>query len=113
MGPNTVDGLPNLRCLVVGLTAEQEEACKRAVVPVRIVRARDIPDACSSMSTVLPLLVVVDEGITESDREALAEFTTACGAEIVTIEQRPVGAYAKRLFDALIVAERRRLGAFR
>jgi hypothetical protein len=63
------------------------------------------------MSTVLPLVVVVDEGMPDADREELAEFTTACGAEIVTLEHDPVGSgYAKRIFDALIVAERRRIG---
>jgi hypothetical protein len=97
--------------MLVGLTPEQEAACKHAVVPVPVVRANDVSDACASMSTVLPLVVVVDEGISDADREALTEFTTACGAELVTLEQPPVGGYAKRLFDALVVAERRRVGA--
>lgn len=110
----TIDGVPNLHCMVVAVSAEQEDACREAIVPVPVVRAASVRDACTSMSTVLPLAVVVDEGISDADRDALTEFTTACGAEIVTIERTPVASVlAKRLFDAIIVAERRRVGARR
>ncbi|MDF2695096.1 MAG: hypothetical protein K0S65_3479 [Labilithrix sp.] len=101
-----------LRCMVVGLTTDQEEACRRAIVPVEVVRRRDVSEACASMSTVLPLVVVVDENISDADRAALAEFTTACGAELVTLDQVPADrVHAARLLEALRVAERRRLGA--
>ena len=105
-----MDRAPLLRCMVVGLTAEQEEACRRALVPVEIVRSGDVRQACASMSTVLPLIVVVDEGLSDSDRSTLVEFTTACGAEIVTLDASAGGkAFATRLLDALGVAERRRI----
>jgi hypothetical protein len=111
IGSRTIDGASMLRCMVVGLTSEQEEACRRALVPVEVVHRRDVGEACASMSTVLPLLVVIDEGISDADRAALAEMTTACGAEIVAIEHAPAGKpFATRLLDALRIAERRRLG---
>jgi hypothetical protein len=109
MGSRTIDGAVVLRCMVVGLTAEQEQACRRAIVPVEVVRSPDVREACASMSTVLPLLVIVDEEISDADRSALSEFTTACGAEIVTVERTPAGV-AARLLDALRIAERRRMG---
>jgi hypothetical protein len=111
IGSRTIDGAAMLRCMVVGLTPEQEEACRRAIVPVEIVRSGDVRQACASMSTVLPLVVVVDEGISDADRQALSEMSTACGAEIVVIEHTPTAkGYATQLLDALRVAERRRLG---
>ncbi len=108
----TIDGVTNLRCMTVGLTPEQEAACRAAIMPVPVVRLQTVAEACSSMSTVLPLVVIVDEEISQKDRDALAEFTTACGAELVTLERNLSGnTHGKRLFDAIIVAERRRMGA--
>jgi hypothetical protein len=100
--------------MVVALTPDQEESCRGAIVPVEIVRASTVRDACVSMSSVLPLLVVVDAAISDADRSSLSEMTTACGAEIVTIESGSDAtgkAFATRLLDALRVAELRRLGA--
>jgi hypothetical protein len=97
--------------MVVGLTPEQEEACRIAILPVEVVRARDVREACSSMSTVLPLVVVVDEAISDTDRTSLIEMSTACGAEIVTAGHAVLDkSFATKLLDALRVAERRRLG---
>lgn len=101
-----------LRCMVVGLTPEQTEACRRAIMPVEVVPMRGVREACASMSTVLPLVVIVDDNISDADRSALSEFTTACGAEIVPMENAPLAkGFSSRLLDALRVAERRRLGA--
>jgi hypothetical protein len=96
--------------MVVAMTPEQEEACRRAIVPVEIIRADDVRQACASMSTVLPLVVVVDQGMSDADRSSLAEMATACGAELVTAEQYSGNVLATRLLDALRTAERRRLG---
>lgn len=63
------------------------------------------------MSMVLPLVVVVDEAISEADRASLSEMATACGAEIVLAGsagfEKP---FAMKLLEALRVAERRRFG---
>ncbi|HVH47853.1 MAG TPA: hypothetical protein VM925_36210 [Labilithrix sp.] len=97
--------------MVVGLTAEQEAACRDAIAPVEIVRGGDVREACASMSTVLPLVVVVDDDISEADHADLAEFATACGAELVTVPRTVTGkGFGARLFEALRIAERRRLG---
>ena len=109
-GTRTIDASSSVRCMVVDLTPEQETACRRALFPVEFVRATGVREACTIMSVVLPLLVIVDEAISDADRLALAEFTTACGAEIVMVERTPT-AIASRLLEALRVAERRRLGA--
>lgn len=99
-----------LRAMVVGLSPAQVEACRRAIVPVEIVPAKDVQGACASMSTVLPLVVVCDESLPEGDRSALNEMATACGAEIVTLSTGVDSTFAARLLDALRVAERRKLG---
>lgn len=104
-----MDGVANIRCMTVGLTSEQEEACRNAIVPIPLTRARDVKEACSSMSTVLPLIVIVDETLPRADREAMSEFITACGAELVTLERGAVTGLSRRLLDAIVVAERRRV----
>lgn len=114
VGSRTIDGARALRALFVGLDAQQEDACRRAIVPVEIVKAETVLEACSSMSTVLPLVVVTDEGISETDRSTLSDMATACGAELVltprTVAVAPLNA---SLLDALRRAERRRLGIAR
>lgn len=111
VGSRTIDGASSLRCLVVALTPAQETTCRNAIMPVEVVCARNVKDACTVMSTVLPLVVVVDEAISDADRGTLSEMTTACGAEIVTMAATPSGkSFAANLLEALRVAERRRLG---
>jgi hypothetical protein len=107
----TIDGISTLRCMIVGLTPEQETACRRAIVPVEVVARKDVAEACASMSLLLPLVVIIDESLPDADRQTLSEMTTACGAEIVTIDRNPEGReFTSRLLDAFRVAERRRLG---
>jgi hypothetical protein len=100
--------------MVVGLTPAQEAACRRAIVPVEVVATRDVREACASMSTVLPLVVVVDEAMPDADRAALTEMTTACGAEIVAAAMADANLgstkdLSEKLLAALRVAELRRL----
>jgi hypothetical protein len=98
--------------MTVGLTSEQEEACRIAIMPIPLSRSRTAMEACASMSTVLPLVVIIDETMPRSEREAMSEFITACGAELVPLEHGLAGkALAKRLLDAIVVAERRRMGS--
>lgn len=113
IGTRTIDGARVLRCMVVGVSPEQEEACRRAIMPIEIVRSGDVREACASMSMVLPLIVVVDESMPDADRAALMDITTACGAELVTLDASSSGgkAFASLLLDAVRVAERRRIGA--
>jgi hypothetical protein len=111
IGARTIDGISTLRCMTVGLTPEQENACRRAIVPVEVVGRKDVAEACASMSMLLPLVVIVDEGISESDRQTLSEMTTACGAEIVLLDRNPAErAFTTRVLEAFRIAERRRLG---
>lgn len=97
--------------MTVALSDEQAEACRRAIVPVEIVKTADVREACTKMSTVLPLVVVVDESISDADHATLSEMAMACGAEIVTaFHAETPKLFAAKLLDALRVAERRRLG---
>jgi hypothetical protein len=99
--------------MVVALSPEQTEACRRALVPVETIPVPTVREACSSMSTVLPLVVIIDEAtISDTDRTSLGEMTTACGAEIVALEEGIAASksFTAKLLDALRVAERRRLG---
>src|SRR5689334_4889065 len=97
VGSRTIDGASLLRCMAVGLSPEQETACRRAIVPVEVVPEKDVRSACASMSTVLPLIIVVDEALSEPDRASLAEMATACGAEIVTASHTlPTKAFAEK-----------------
>mgnify|MGYP001386351210 CR=1 FL=1 len=110
-GSRTFDGAGTLRCMVVGLTPEGEESCRRAILPVEVVPARNAEEACASMSTLLPLVVVVDPAVAETERSSISEMATACGAEVVTFEPSAPGpSLAARLLEAVRVAERRRLG---
>ena len=114
VGSRTIDGAHLLRCMIVGLSPAQEDACRRAIVPVEVVKKLDVCEACASMSTVLPLIVVVDEAISETDRSTLADMALACGAEVVMAAHTPSKEqFGALLLDALRVAERRRLGALR
>src|SRR4051794_33110396 len=111
VGAETFPGVPIFRCLAVGLTAEQEAGCRDAIAPIDVVRAADVDEACTAMSTVLPLVVVFPEELTAERHTELADFATACGAELVrfadTLGAKPFGT---RLLDALRVAELRRFG---
>ena len=114
VGSRTIDGAQSLRCMTVGLSPAQEAACRRAIVPVEVVKKPDVREACASMSTVLPLIVVVDEDISDTDRSTLADMAVACGAELVTAAHTPaMDQFGALLLDALRVAERRRLGTLR
>jgi hypothetical protein len=65
------------------------------------------------MSTVLPLIIIVDEqAITDAERTALRDMATACGAEVVVLDEGVAvsKSFTSKLLDALRVAERRRLG---
>ena len=111
VGSRTIDGASSLRCLTVALSPAQEATCRNAIMPVEVVCTKHVKDACTVMSTVLPLVVVVDEGMSDADRAALSEMTIACGAEIVTMEATKAGkSFAASLLEALRIAERRRLG---
>lgn len=113
LGVSTSVGLSMFRCLAVGLSAEQQAGCREAIAPIEVVLAADVEEACASMSSVLPLVVVFDERLSEDGRSELREFATACGAELVTIASTFGDALAVRLLDALRIAELRRLGARR
>jgi hypothetical protein len=110
IGSRTIDGASSLRCMVVGLSDAQVDECRRALVPVEVVPKHEVGEAVSSMSTVLPLVVIVGE-LSDPDRATLSEMATACGAEIVLLAEAGGGKqFTARLLEALRVAERRRLG---
>lgn len=78
-------------------------------MPVELVRFRSVADACHAMSTVLPLIVAVDAGVSDSERNALDDIAEACGAEVVEVEAAPPAVpFAVRMTEALARAERRR-----
>ena len=97
--------------MAVALAPDQLEACRRAMVPVEVVACADAREASTSMSTILPLVVVVHEAMSDVDRSTITDMATACGAEVVTIDAGLVGkSFSARLLDAVRIAERRRLG---
>jgi hypothetical protein len=100
--------------MVVGFDPPRLEECRRALVPVEAIPVADVKEACKMMSTVLPLVVLVDDGLGEGDRASLAEMSVACGAEILFVrhgrDDISANAFTSKLLDALRVAERRRLG---
>jgi hypothetical protein len=105
----TVDGSVSYRCLCVSLDDALASACAAAIVPVEVVRASSVGDACARMSTVLPLIVVVEETMSADDRRTLAEYASACAAETVAIARDAKGAELTRLLlDALRTAELKR-----
>jgi len=108
-GARTMDGAQMLRCMTVALSAAQESACRHAIVPVELVAFATVPDACKVMSTVLPLVVVVDAGMADADHTQISELAQACGAELFDVEAAPAGReFTLRLLEALARAERRR-----
>ncbi len=108
-GARTMDGASMLRCMAVALTTEQLDACRTAVVPVELVAFASVPDACTAMSTILPLIVAINAEMSEADRDAVAELATACGSELFEVEPAPTGRpFTVRILDALARAERRR-----
>lgn len=100
--------------MVVGFDPARVEECRRALGPVEAIPAADVKEACKMMSTVLPLVVLVDDAMKEADRVVLAEMTVACGAEILFVrhgrDDISANTFTTKLLDALRVAERRRLG---
>jgi hypothetical protein len=100
--------------MVVGFDPPRLEECRRALVPVEAIAAADVKEACKMMSTVLPLVVLVDDALGDADRAQLAEMSTACGAEILVVrhghDDISTNKFTSKLLDALRVAERRRLG---
>lgn len=108
-GARTMDGASVLRCMTVALTAGQEAAIKSAIVPVEMRPFASVAEACKAMGNVLPLVVAVDDEMPESDRTALAELASACGAELFDVEEAPSGReFTLRILDAIARGERRR-----
>jgi len=104
-----MDGTSTVRCMTVGLSDDQQHACRLSIMPVELVRFRTAAEACKAMSTVLPLIVAVDEHVTEQERADLAELAEACGAELALVATEPVlSTFAPVLIAALGRAERRR-----
>ncbi len=114
VGSRTIDGSSHLRCMVVGFDPARLDECRRALAPVEAIPAADVKEACKMMSTVLPLVVLVDDGLGDADRAALSDMSVACGAEILFVHRGrddiSANAFTSKLLDALRVAERRRLG---
>lgn len=95
--------------MAVRLTPDQEKAVRRAIVPVEVVSFASVSEACAAMSTVLPLVVLLDDKTSDDDRHALADLAVACGTEVCDVEAVPDGRdFALRILDALTRAERRR-----
>lgn len=108
-GARTMDGASVLRCMTVALTPGQEAAIRKAIVPVEMVPFTSVPEACKSMGSVLPLVVAVDNEMTDADRTTLSELASACGAELFDVEEAPEGReFTLRILDAISRGERRR-----
>lgn len=104
-----MDGAAIARCMTVALTADQESACRKAIVPVELVACATVADAVKAMATVLPLVVAVADTMDEADRTSITEVAQAVGAELFDVEAAPGGqAFQRRILDALTSAERRR-----
>ena len=97
-----------LRCLLVGLNDNQAAKCTSALVPIQMVRVEDVKEACARMSTVLPILVVADTKVSDSQLVELREFAETCAAEVYVMEDPPRDDATARLHEVLRRADKRR-----
>ncbi len=96
--------------MLVGLDEPCARACTQAIVPLDAVKMRDVKDACTKISEILPLIVVVAEDAPAAGMPELRELAQACGAEVVPVA-RPVDAASLglKILEALHKAESRRI----
>lgn len=106
----TIDFGTVYRCMLVGLDDATARACKNAVRPLEAVLVRDIREACTKISEVLPLVVALPEGAPQTGMPELLELAGACGAELITITM-PIDArrLGGQILDALRKGEARRV----
>lgn len=110
----TMEGMTNLRCMLVGLGDEQADLCSTALVPISMVRVDGVKEACARMSTVLPLMVVASSGLGSALLAELGDVAQTCAAEILVVDGGTRGrALIDRLHETLRRADLRRMRADR
>jgi hypothetical protein len=98
------------RCMLVGMDDVTFNACKVSVSPLEAIRVNTARDACTRMSEVLPLVVVITEAAAPAEVAELTELAKACGAEVIEVAQ-PVdrSTFGRQVLDALQKGEARRI----
>jgi hypothetical protein len=96
--------------MLVGLDDASSRTCAQAIMPLDAVKMRDVREACTKLSEILPLIVVVPEDSPPAGMPELTELATACGAEVLAVA-RPVHGptLGLRILEALQKAESRRI----
>lgn len=105
----TLDGSTMFRCMIVGLDEATAKECAQSVRPLVAIRITDPAEACTKMSEVLPLIVILPETLAVPGSE-LVDLAGACGAELVaigpTFDRSVLG---KKLLESIRRAEDRRV----
>jgi hypothetical protein len=106
----TLDVSTLYRCMLVGMDDTTFGACKLSVSPLEAIRVNTVRDACTRMSEVLPLVVVLTDDASASELAEVNEVAKACGAEVITAA-RPVerATFGRQVLDALQKGEARRV----
>jgi hypothetical protein len=109
----TVQGLTSLRCMLVGVSEAQAAVCASALIPIEMVRAAGVKEACASMSTVLPVMVVAARSVGEAGVAEVSDLAETCAAEVYVIDDPAPPDVVKQLHETLRRADKRRLRADR
>jgi hypothetical protein len=103
----TVEGMA-LRCLLVGLDDAQASICAASLMPIQMVRVGEPKEACSRISTVLPIMVVATRKLGEASLAELREFAETCACEVYVMDDPPPSDVTERLHEVLRRADKRR-----
>jgi hypothetical protein len=74
--------------LLIGLGTADEHACCAVLdeAAFNVCRAQESASAASRISTIMPHVVVIPEGLSSAERALVAEPAVAVGAEVVSLE---------------------------
>ena len=106
----TLDVSTLYRCMLVGMDDSTFSACRLSVSPLEAFRLDTAREACTKMSEILPLVVVVTDDAAPSDVAEVNEVARACGAEVIAVA-RPLdrSLFGRQVLDALQKGEARRV----
>ena len=109
----TMQGVTSLRCMLVGVSEPHAAVCASALIPFEMIPAAGAKEACATMSTVLPVIVVVARSIGEGAVAEVCDLAETCAAEVYVLDEPPPQDVVKQLHETLRRADKRRLRADR
>ena len=113
LGNKTIEGVNTLRCMLVGVNEELAGVCAAALIPITMVRVARADEACQTMSTILPLMVVASRSVGEAAIAELRDLAQTCASELLVVDDPFPDDVVARLHDTLRKADRRRMRAGR